>query len=378
MEKQVLNYTQKLVDILNKTENLDFKISLLNTIRRQLHNNSPFKNEPVDFVEWVKNDKVIANEYNPNKVAPPEMQLLEISIDNDGYTQPIVTFPNEKGIEVVDGFHRSRVGKESESVKKKVFSHLPVVSIRKEAQDKNHRIASTIRHNRARGKHQIDAMSEIILELKNRNWKNSRIARELGMDEDEILRLCQITGLESLFSDKDFNNSWVAGDSNNSFEVLTDEVSEDIIEDTRASNTDDPNRIFHTFDKWECHKHGFFASTVQGMTNDEAVQKFAEFFKKDDFKYWATKVSNEWKHSCEQNLTNSSMNRIAWLGQASVCLAYQIPSKYCSGWNLLTNEEQEKANQIALDVINEWLKRNDRPELTMDEALSAGRQVEIY
>jgi ParB-like chromosome segregation protein Spo0J len=357
---------------------IDEKVKFINEIKRHLHELSPFKNEPVDFVEWVKNEEVIANEYNPNKVAPPEMQLLEISIDNDGYTQPIVTFPNERGVEVVDGFHRSRVGKESEKIKQKIHGYLPVVSIRKEQQDKNNRIASTIRHNRARGKHQIDAMSEIILELKNRNWKNSRIAKELGMDEDEILRLCQITGLESLFSDKDFNKSWVAGDSVDDMEILTDEVDEDTIENTRASNTDDPNRIFHTYDKWECFKAGFFANKAEGYSHEEAEQKFADFFKGNEFETYANMVIKDWKYSCEQNLTNSSMNRIAWLGQASVCYAHGIPSRYSSGWNLLTNQEQEIANEVALKVINKWLVLNNRDELTMDEALSAGRQVEIY
>ncbi len=164
---------------------LNQKIDIINDLREFIHYASPFKNEPVDFVKWVKCDDVIANDYNPNKVAPPEMELLEISIMNDGYTQPVVTFPNNGKIEVVDGFHRTRVSKESKIVKNRVLGYTPTVIIRKEQSDKNDRIASTIRHNRARGKHQIDAMSEIVLELKNRNWKNERIARELGMDEEE-------------------------------------------------------------------------------------------------------------------------------------------------------------------------------------------------
>ena len=89
------------------------------------------------------------------------------------------------------------------------------------------RMASTIRHNRARGKHTVDAMSDIVLELKNRNWKNSRIAKELGMDEDEILRLCQISGLEDIFKDDDFSKSWNVEDSYvEDFEPLTDEITE--------------------------------------------------------------------------------------------------------------------------------------------------------
>lgn len=375
---KIENKIIEIIELIDKEKNTDLKIQIINNLKQKIHNISPFKNEPVDCVLWVKNDKVVANDYNPNKVAPPEMELLEISIDNDGYTQPIVTFEHDEKVEVIDGFHRSRVGKESKKIKERVLGYLPVVNIRKEKQGKNERIASTIRHNRARGKHQIDAMSEIILELKNRNWKNARIARELGMDEDEILRLCQITGLESLFTDKDFSNSWVAGDSVYENENLTDEIDEDIIANTRASNTDDPNRIFHTYDKWECFKNGFFKSSSEEYSHQEAKEKFAEFFKKEDFESVAKKVINEWKYSCEHNLTNTSMNRIAWLGQASVCYLYKIPSKYSSGWNLLTNQEQEKANETALKIINEWLVKNDREEITMDEALSVGRQVEIY
>lgn len=146
---------------------LDEKIQQINNIKKRLHEISPFRDEPVDCVLWVKNDLVHANDYNPNKVAPPEMELLEVSIINDGYTQPIVTWPNDEKqtIEVIDGFHRNRVGKESKIVKSRVNGYLPIVEIRKKQSGKNDRIASTIRHNRARGKHQVNAMSEIVIEL---------------------------------------------------------------------------------------------------------------------------------------------------------------------------------------------------------------------
>lgn len=134
------------------------------------------ENHPVSNVQWVDADKVQANDYNPNKVAPPEMRLLELSIESDGYTQPIVTWLREDGIyEVVDGFHRHLVGK------KIGLTKLPVVVINSDRKDKSDRISSTIRHNRARGKHVVQAMSDIVIELKNRNWTNERIARELGM-----------------------------------------------------------------------------------------------------------------------------------------------------------------------------------------------------
>jgi ParB-like chromosome segregation protein Spo0J len=372
----------QIIDYLKQIENKDDLISEINSLREAIHEISPFKNEPVDCVLWVKNDNVVANDYNPNKVAPPEMQLLEVSINNDGYTQPIVTWQNDNGlVEVIDGFHRSRVGKESVVVKEKVMGYLPIVNIRKVQQDKNDRIASTIRHNRARGKHQIDAMSEIVLELKNRNWKNSRIARELGMDEDEILRLCQISGLESLFTDKDFSNAWESGDSmiDDNYETLTDDVTERDFEETRTVNTSDPNRIFHTFDKWECHKAGFYAQSVEGKKAEQCEKEFADFLSdKNRFSETLEKVITEWKYSCEHYLTNTSMNRIAWLGQAAVCYSTGIPSKYSSGWSMLSVKQQDEANEVALEFLNKWLVKNNMETITMSEALSAGREVQIY
>jgi len=353
----------------------------INHIRSKLHDMSPFKDEPVDFVRWVKNTDVISNDYNPNKVAPPEMKLLELSIMNDGYTQPIVSWSNEeKGkVEVIDGFHRNRVGRESPVVSNRVKGFLPVVDIRKEQSSKSDRMASTIRHNRARGKHQVDAMSEIVIELKNRNWRNARIAKELGMNEEEVLRLCQISGIEHLFNDQDFSRAWNSYDVADDWEDLTDDVEDDIIGRFRTINTSDSDRIFHTYDNWECHKAGFYASNFEGKTAEECKRAYAEFLSDDDlFRKTLNLVINGWVKSCEHYLTNTSMNRIAWLGQASMCLDTGIPSKYCSGFNLLSDEQKNNANLIALDALNDWLLMNGRDPVEMDEALSAGRQMEIY
>jgi ParB-like chromosome segregation protein Spo0J len=188
---------------------LDDKVAEINRIKLALHELSPFKTEPVDCVLWVKNESVYANDYNPNSVAPPEMALLETSIMADGYTQPIVTFDNE-GYEVVDGFHRHRVGKESEIVNARIHGYLPIVRINQSQEDKGDRMAATIRHNRARGKHKVDSMSEIVVELKRRFWSDEKIAKQLGMEADEVLRLQQITGLASLFADEDFSEAWEA------------------------------------------------------------------------------------------------------------------------------------------------------------------------
>jgi len=211
---------------------LDDKINAINELRLAIKEYSPFKDNPVDCVQWVKMDQVTSNDYNPNSVAPPEMKLLEHSIMEDGYTQPIVAFSNtEKHMyEVVDGFHRNRVGKESEEITKRIFGYLPIVIIRDSQLDTSDRMASTIRHNRARGKHKVESMSDIVVELKRRNWSDARISKNLGMDEDEVLRLCQITGMAELFADADFSKSWDIG-FEETLEDFDFEEQEDVSED---------------------------------------------------------------------------------------------------------------------------------------------------
>lgn len=163
---------------------------------------------PVLNVKMVDIDKVIANDYNPNKVAPPEMQLLKHSIEEDGYTQPIVTYYDKSRdiYIVVDGFHRYRVAKEYLNLKQ-----IPVVTIDK---DLEHRIASTIRHNRARGTHQIVDMSHIVLILTENGWTDSQISKHLGMELDEIIRLKQITGMKDAFANHTFSKSWEEFENN--------------------------------------------------------------------------------------------------------------------------------------------------------------------
>lgn len=192
------------------TGDLAQRVECLNEFRRLIHQHSPFAGEPVDFVEWVSADVVQANDYNPNTVAPPEMELLRLSIMADGYTQPIVTNDEDGTRVVIDGFHRNRVGRECGDVQARVHGYLPVVQIRGDRTDQGDRMASTIRHNRARGKHQVVAMSDIVMDLKRRNWSDEKIGRELGMDPDEVLRLAQITGLAEAFADREFSQSWEA------------------------------------------------------------------------------------------------------------------------------------------------------------------------
>lgn len=184
------------------------KIAALNEIRWMLHEISPFRDEPVDCVLWVDANTVAANDYNPNVVAPPEMKLLKRSILEDGYTQPIVTWQTDGCREVVDGFHRNRVGKEDKQVKARIRGYLPVTTVNEWRTDRGDRIAATIRHNRARGKHAIEGLSEIVIELSRRKWSDKRIGRELGMEPDEVLRLKQISGLAEMFADREFSEAW--------------------------------------------------------------------------------------------------------------------------------------------------------------------------
>jgi ParB-like chromosome segregation protein Spo0J len=200
---------------------IDEKVAAINTVKIALHEISPFNSEPVDCVLWVKNNSVHANDYNPNSVAPPEMELLRLSIANDGYTQPIVSMKNEDDTrEVIDGFHRNRVGKECSDIQSRVHGYLPVVTIRESQVGHNDRVASTIRHNRARGKHKVESMSDIVVDLKRRNWSDEKISKELGMDRDEVLRLTQISGLTEMFADKEFSMAWIPDGDEEQLEQL--------------------------------------------------------------------------------------------------------------------------------------------------------------
>jgi ParB-like chromosome segregation protein Spo0J len=161
---------------------------------------------PVYNVMSVHMDRIRANTYNPNAVAPPEMKLLETSIWEDGYTMPIVCYyiKDEDAYEIVDGYHRYTTMKLSDRIRDREGGMLPIVVIDK---DESNRMASTIRHNRARGSHSIDLMSGIVSELVDSGMSDGWILKHIGMDKDELLRLKQINGLASLFKDREFS-SW--------------------------------------------------------------------------------------------------------------------------------------------------------------------------
>lgn len=162
---------------------------------------------PVYNIKKVPINKIRANTYNPNHVAPPEMKLLYDSIKEDGYTMPIVCYyiKEDDVYEIVDGYHRYTVMLNHKDIYDRENGCLPIATIDKDVQD---RMASTVRHNRARGSHDIDLMCNIVKELKDAGMSDMWIIKHLGMDADELLRLKQVSGLASLFLDKEFSKSW--------------------------------------------------------------------------------------------------------------------------------------------------------------------------
>lgn len=186
----------------------DARIDAINEARRAIHEVSPLRDHPVDLVIWERVERVRGNDYNPNTVAPPEMKLLEHSVLANGYTMPIVTHEADDGRVIVDGFHRSRVARESQPVRSTLHGRVPVTKIRADRSDSSARIAATVEHNRARGEHRVEAMSELVRMLYQAGWKDAKIQQELGMGEDEVRRLKQITGLAALFAERDFSKAW--------------------------------------------------------------------------------------------------------------------------------------------------------------------------
>ena len=182
--------------------------ALIEQIRDVLHELSPLKDQPVDRVRWVPLEMVSPNDYNPNSVARAEMQLLLRSILADNYTQPVVTIWDEaRGCYViVDGFHRYFVMRTNEEVRARTGGLLPIVVIDKSVAD---RMASTVRHNRARGKHSVDGMANMVFSMLDSGMTDAEICNELGMEPEELVRLKHITGFSKLFKDASYNRAWV-------------------------------------------------------------------------------------------------------------------------------------------------------------------------
>lgn len=205
MQKRLINEMQDYLLTLKP----EARIEALNQFRQALHTVSPFSDQPIDCVLWVKEEQITPNEYNPNNMAPPEKRLLLKSLEADGFTQPIVVMnKKEDQFEIVDGFHRYALSSSKATLKKQFKGYLPVTSIEQRSTTLPSRMAATIRHNRARGRHQINSMSEIVTELARLGWDDARISKELGMDSDEVLRLKQINGLLEMFGDRQFSQAW--------------------------------------------------------------------------------------------------------------------------------------------------------------------------
>lgn len=202
---QMAEHLRQYVESYGSTEE---KIEVLNQLRRVLHELSPFAQEPVDCVQWVRAEAVVANDYNPNVMAPSEKKLLQRSLEDDGFTQPVVVAEEKGKYVVVDGYHRQLLGRERGDQGGELKGWLPVSCVRPERKGQASRIAATIRHNRARGKHQITPMSDIVRDLSRQGWTDERIGVELGMEQDEVLRLKQISGLTELFEGEGFSPAW--------------------------------------------------------------------------------------------------------------------------------------------------------------------------
>jgi hypothetical protein len=163
---------------------------------------------PISDVKWVPVDSVEPNNYNPNSVAGTEMKLLYTSIKHDGYTQPIVTIWDQEKQKyvIVDGFHRYFICKNNQDIADSTGGKVPIVVIQK---DINERMASTVRHNRARGQHSVSGMSNMVFSMLDNGWQDAEICNHLGMEPDELLRLKHITGFSKLFADTEYNKAWV-------------------------------------------------------------------------------------------------------------------------------------------------------------------------
>jgi hypothetical protein len=215
-------------------------------------------------------------------------------------------------------------------------------------------------------------MSDIVIELKKRNWSNARISKELGMDEDEVLRLCQITGLTELFSNENFSQAWDAV-------IMSDEEISVISDDDIAEEKEASNRVFHEWQKWECYPAGFYSDKPpEGLTVEDCEKAYHDFLLDlNRFDSALVRLAKEWPTSCEHYLTNDRMNRIAWLGQASMCIETGIPARFCGGYNMLTDEQKNLADLKALDHLNLWLTANGRPTVDLDGA-GAKTIVNLY
>ena len=197
------NKTKEIIELIKSSS---FTIEDINEIENELYNKNPLKHNPVSRIQFIDVDKIEPNDYNPNAVAKNEMKLLEISIDHDGYTQPTVTIYDKERDKyvIVDGFHRYYVMKTSKLINERNGGKLPIVVLDK---DINDRMASTVRHNRARGKHSVTGMGNIVCEMIKNGATDEEVCNELGLETDELVRLKYTSGVAKLFENEEFSKS---------------------------------------------------------------------------------------------------------------------------------------------------------------------------
>lgn len=196
MQQRLISEIKKYLTSLGDDERID----ALNAFRQAMHDLSPFKEQPVDCVLWVRDEAVAANNYNPNHLAVAETRLLQHSLERDGFTQPLVV--SEKGqqhYEIVDGAHRRQLCRSRQALKKTLHGYLPVTCLPENGRASH--LATTVRHNRARGRYHAGAASELIRELSGHGWTDNKIAVELGMSAEEVQKMKQLNGLLELFSE---------------------------------------------------------------------------------------------------------------------------------------------------------------------------------
>lgn len=197
----------RLLEAITAIEETGDDIDFLNRVMDEYERLHPLKHNPVTRVRYIKQDKIHANDYNPNSVPTQEMKLLHTSIQHDGYTQPVVTFYDQDKDEytIVDGFHRYSVGRKFSDIRNLNKGYLPIVVIDKSLAD---RMASTVRHNRARGKHAVEGMSNIVLQMLKEGKSDADVCEEIGLEVDELIKLKHVTGFARLFEGAKYSTTW--------------------------------------------------------------------------------------------------------------------------------------------------------------------------
>ncbi|MHA6679798.1 ParB N-terminal domain-containing protein [Enterobacter cloacae] len=213
-----MEYSQQLKPLLQELDRLldgtgtQEKVAILNELSAAMLVRSPFTSEPLAHVRWLNASLIEPNTYNPNNIAPPEIRLLTRSILSEGFTQPlIVRQTSANGYVLIDGHHRHNIILNNQELHRRLYGFVPVVVLR-EPRDDTEDMAASIRHNRARGRYQVQGMSSLVTELHRLGWSEKQIATELGMESDEVLRLRQLDGLGELFRHRSYSRAWTIGE----------------------------------------------------------------------------------------------------------------------------------------------------------------------